>query len=109
MDRSEGYKRIAERVTEQFTVAPEEANESIWWRRYAPKWRNRVGLPRLIADEAMGEALGLLRSINRGIFRDDPAMREQYDTALWALSDLAGEFARENWRSFEGSKTDDHS
>lgn len=105
--KSKTFQEIEERVTKDYTVPPQHPMTMHWFKKIAPKWRNRVGLPRLIAESAMFEALGLLRSINRGIFRNDPEMREQYDVAMEALDDLAAEFSRQNWRRFEGVTEED--
>lgn len=105
--KSKTFNEIAAHTTEDYTQPPKSPMSLYWFKKIAPKWRNRVGLPRLIAEAAMLEALGTLRSINRGIFRNDPEMRECYDAALDALNDLAGEFARQNWRRFQGGEGDE--
>lgn len=103
--KSKTYEAITEHVTEEFTRPPKNPMMRRWFKTHAPKWRNRVGLPRLIAEAAMIEASGTLRSINRGIFRNDPQMRDRYDDALDALEELATEFSRQNWNRFEGKET----
>ena len=100
--RSEAFKKIADDTAETYTGGPKNEGDSYWFKKYAPLWRNRVGLPRLVADVAMVEALSLLRSINRGIFRNDEEMRGHYDEALEALEALVIEFSRQNWQRFEG-------
>jgi hypothetical protein len=98
MHRSDRFKEIAEQTEREYTKVPTES----WFRSIAPKWRNRVGLPRLIAENVTIDAIGTFRSINRGIFRD-PGERERYDRALEALTEFSVEFSRENWCRFEGS------
>lgn len=104
--RSPRYVELEERVKSQFWVRPADDRELHWWNWIAPKWRNRVGLPRLVAEEAFFEALSTVRSVNRGVFRNDPEGRERFDAAVAALDELAGEFARENWRRFQGGERD---
>lgn len=94
--RTDRFKEIAER-TERDYRHPDPVGG--WFKNIAPKWRNRVGMPRLIAENATVDAIGTFRSINRGIFRD-PAERERYDRALEALQEFSVEFAQENWRRF---------
>jgi hypothetical protein len=102
-NRSRRYDEIAaETVNDYSKKVPTDPKWTEWDRRIAPKWRSRVGLPRLIAESVMFECLGLLRSINRGIFRNDPEGAAKYDRALACLDDLAGSFARTNWRRFDG-------
>lgn len=102
MQRSEAFKRVAEQVVTDYVTPPKNRMLTPWFKKFAPKWRNRVGIPRLTAEAALFESLGLLRSINRGVFRGDEEMQERYDNAITALDELATEFASQNWRRFEG-------
>lgn len=96
--RSERFKQIAAQVEDDYLGAPDRG---AWYRRIAPRWRHRVGIPRLIAENATLDVIGTFRSINRGLFRD-PAERERYDRAVAALNEFSVEFSRENWRRFNG-------
>lgn len=107
--RTETFKRIADRVTTEYTEVPKDNWSRYWFKHHAPKWRNRVGMPRLIAQEALSEASGLLRSINGGVFRNDPEMREQLREAIVAVNAITMSLHRDNWRRFEGGpKADAH-
>ena len=97
--RTERFKAIAEQTESDYAKATPEDRPSSWRRTIVPKWRNRVGMPRLIAENATVDAFGTFRSINRGIFRD-PAERARYDRALAALEEFSVKFAEENWRRF---------
>ena len=101
-NRSRRYDEIAAETTGDYKKSPTDPKWTEWDRRIAPKWRNRVGLPRLVAENVLFECLGLLRSINRGVFRGDPEGAARYDRALDALDDLVTVFARTNWRRFDG-------
>lgn len=100
--KSKTFEAIAEQVRSEYTEPPADPMLKHWFKEHAPKWRNRVGIPRLIAESAMVESVSTLRSINRGIFRNDPEMRDRYDAAVEALSDLANEFSGQNWERFQG-------
>lgn len=97
--RSERFRQIEKQTEEDYNSRTGDRCGG-WFQRIAPKWRNRVGMPRLIAENVTVDALGALRSINRGVFRD-PEERERYDRALSALEEFSLEFAAENWRRFE--------
>lgn len=100
--RTDRFKQIAKQTEADYRKPTPDDRPGSWHRLFAPKWRNRVGLPRLIAENVTVDALGTFRSINRGIFRD-PEERERYDRALEALQDFSVEFAQENWRRFENA------
>lgn len=104
MQRSEAFKRIAEQTITEYVNPPTNRWSKHWFKNIAPKWRNRVGIPRLTAESALFESLGLLRSINRGVFHGDEEMQDLYDGALSTLDALTTEFARQNWRRFSGEK-----
>lgn len=98
-------------MPKKYRTAEYEAIEKKTRQEYADKawtaakrWRNRVGFPRLIAEGAIYTALHLLRDVNAGIFRGDPAMRERLEVARDAAADLYQELGRQNWRRFEGEK-----
>jgi len=93
--RTAEYEAIEKKTREEYTDAKWPA---------AKRWRNRVGFPRLIAESAVYVALRLLRDVNAGIFRNDPAMRERLEVARDAAADLYQELGRQNWRRFEGEK-----
>lgn len=101
MHRSTLYDQIAERVRTEYTVPPTAAWSRHWFNNIAPRWRARVGIPRLTAEVALIEASALVRSINRRVFPAGTAQREAYDTALDAIAEVAALVARENWRRFE--------
>ena len=104
INRSSRYQEIHDRVWDQYMTPPENDRDEHWWRKYAPKWRNRVGLPRLVAEEAVLEASSLLRSLNPGLFRNDPDMQLLFGAALNAAEEFARELARQNWERFEGKE-----
>ena len=45
---SSRYQEIHDRVWDQYMTPPENERDEHWWRKYAPKWRNRVGLDGLL-------------------------------------------------------------
>lgn len=95
INRSTAYEKLREAEAEQL-------NDATW--SYAPRWRSRVGLPRLTAGAAALEAGGLLRSINTSTYRNQPEIREQLERAREAASELARAIAQDNWRRFEGEQ-----
>ena len=103
INRSTRYEQIHNQVVESYVTPPTEPLELSWFKRYAPKWRNRVGVPRLVAEQVFSEASGNLRSVNPGIFRNDPEMYRLFGAAINAVEELSQEFARQNWRRFEGN------
>ncbi|QOC24817.1 hypothetical protein IC744_16270 [Microbacterium hominis] len=98
--RTDRYRQIAKQTEADYNSHAGDVRTGGWFQLYAPKWRNRVGMPRLIAESVTVDALGSFRSINRGIFRDRDE-RARYDRALSALEEFSVEFAAENWRRFE--------
>lgn len=105
--RSARYEEIHDTTWDQFVNPPEEERDAHWWRQYAPKWRNRVGLPRLVADAASGEASGLLQSINPGLFRNDPGMLALLRDAQAAVSAFSTAMGQDSWQRFDG-RTPNH-
>ena len=93
INRTTAYEKLRAAEAEQL-------NDLTW--TYAPRWRSRVGLPRLTAGAAALEADGLLRSINPSTFRNQPEIREQLERAREVVSELARAIAQDNWRRFEG-------
>lgn len=105
ISRSKLYDQIHDETYEAYSRLPVEGEhpmETKWRKTYGAKWRNRVGIPRLVADSAASAALALLRSINPGLFRNDPEMLERLRAAQDAAQEFAVELGRENWRRFEG-------
>lgn len=100
--RTARYQDIHDKTWDQFMTPPEDERDAHWWSKYAPKWRNRVGLPRLVADAASGEAAGLLRSINPGLFRSDPEMLALLRDAQEAVSAFSNALGRDSWHRFQG-------
>lgn len=105
--RSKRYEEIHEKTHELFYIAPEREFDRHWWKEYAPKWRNRVGLPRLVADAASGEASGLLRSINPGLFRNEPALLKLLRAAQDAASEFSAAIGKDSWRRFEAKRDEE--
>jgi hypothetical protein len=68
---------------------------------YAPLWRNRVGLRRIVASDAAGDAHGLLRSINRSTHRNEPDLDALLIEARRAVEAYAYAIARDNWDRLE--------
>lgn len=106
--RSSRYEAIHDEQWNQYATPPSDVRDASWWRQYAPKWRNRVGLPRLVADAAAGEAAGLLRSINPGLFRSDPDMLALLRAAQDAVSAFSTAMGQESWRRFQGDERSVH-
>lgn len=104
INRSARYEELHDKVWDQFVTPPEDVREEDWWKRYAPMWRNRVGVPRLIADEASAEAAGLLRSINPGLFRNDPEMLALLRAAQSAVYEFSQAMGADSWRRFNRRK-----
>ncbi|RBO72831.1 hypothetical protein [Microbacterium sp. H6] len=102
INRSSRYEEIHDKTHEQFFTQPQNPTEAHWWKKYAPMWRNRVGLARLTADAASGEAAGLLRSINPGLFRTDPETLQLLREAQEAATAFSAAMERESWRRFKG-------
>lgn len=102
--RSSRYAEIADRVIETYVMPPTNEREVRWFKEYAPAWRNRVGIPRLTAEDVFVEASSLLRSVNPGIFRNDPEMQLLFEAAVNAVEELSQEFGRQNWKRFEGEQ-----
>lgn len=102
ISRSSRYEEIHDKTWDQFITPPDDVRDQHWWKKYAPMWRNRVGLPRLVADAASGEAAGLLRSVNPGLFRNDPELLELLRAAQDATSEFSAAMGRESWRRFQG-------
>lgn len=105
ISRSARFMKLRDEITSEYKTPPADPRDLYWWKNFAPKWRNRVGLPRLTAERAFSEAAGLLRSVNSGIFRNDPEMEKLFAVALNGVKELSQEFGRQNWERFEG-KTD---
>lgn len=99
--KSRMYQKIEQDVINDYTVRPTSKTSSYWFDKVAPKWRNRVGLPKLVAEQALIEADSLVRSVNRNVYRGDPEMREKHDAAVEALNELTTTFMRKNWERFE--------
>lgn len=68
----------------------------------AKRWIARIGLPRLCAEEAAGEAAGLLNSISLSIHRNEPELYAMLEAARKAVSDYQLALMRDDWRRFEG-------
>ena len=95
------YKKIEQGVIADYTVRPASKISSYWFDKAAPRWRSRVGLPKLVAEQALIEADSLVRSVNRNVYRGDPETREKHDAAMEALNELTTTFMRKNWERFE--------
>ena len=99
--KSRLYQKIEQDVINDYTVRPTSKIRSYWYDKVAPRWRSRVGLPQLVAEQALIEADSLVRSINRNVYRGDSEMREKHDAAMEALNELTMAFMRKNWERFE--------
>lgn len=102
MNTSSRYNAIRDEVVEQFQSPPTNPNEATWWQKFAPRWRNRVGIPRLTAENVAIEASGLLRSIHPATFRNDPELTQKLAAAVNAVTDLSLTLGQDNWQRFEG-------
>ncbi|WP_420112738.1 hypothetical protein [Pseudactinotalea sp.] len=100
--RSTRYEQIHDEVWDQYVTKPDNLRDMYWWLEVAPKWRNRVGIPRLVANQASSEAVELLRSINPGMFRNDPDMLKLLRTAQEATQAFSNALGADSWRRFQG-------
>lgn len=100
--RSARYAELAAEVDRQFSPDQPDKHLASWWQQHGRRWVRRVGKPRLTAEAALFDSLGLLRSINRGVFRSRPEEAAAYDRALAALDEITMLVGRENWRRFQG-------
>lgn len=101
MNKSKRYLELRSEVITQYVEPPAGDSRQRWWKKYAPKWRNRVGIPRLTAENALLEASGLLRSINPSMFRNDPDLWNKLLDARDAVNELSQAVGVDNWRRFE--------
>lgn len=104
--RSQMYEDIRERVYDsygQYSPPDEDEMSKEWRKGIGGRWRNRVGLPRLTAQEAAFEATALLNSINASVFRSEPVMAIQLQAAREAAAEFARAVGVDNWERFEGS------
>ncbi|MDR6868956.1 hypothetical protein J2Y69_003582 [Microbacterium resistens] len=103
INRSKAYDRIHDETWEQYKPSDGaiRASEEHWLKVYAPKWRNRVGMPRLIAEGALSEVSGLLRSINPSLFRSDEDLLARFYRLRDEVTEFSSDFSRENWRRYE--------
>lgn len=95
--RSKEYDQIKEQVQNQYS-------DNRW--HYAKRWRSRVGLPRLIAEDLAFTAYRLVTDMNANIFRNDPKGRALLALAREVTSDLHTHLSRVNWNRFEGRPDD---
>lgn len=102
MSTSKRYNELRDEVFTQYRIEPADPRERYWWKRYAPLWRNRVGVPRLAADIAAAEAHGLLGSINLSTFRNDPDLWNKLLDAREAVGEFAQALGQDNYRRFRG-------
>lgn len=93
INRTPAYEKLRAELAEQL-------NDPAW--SYAPRWRKRVGLPRMTAETVALEADGLLHSISLSTFRNQSEIREQLQRAREAVCVLTDAIAKDNWRRFEG-------
>ena len=101
INRSVRFEQIRDETFDQYVSPPKDERNRYWFTHYAPMWRNRVGIARLTADAASLEAVSLLRSINPGLFRNDPETLALLHTAQEAAAELATAMARDSWRRFQ--------
>jgi hypothetical protein len=107
--RSDIFEAIRARVSESYGPTPisgEVESERLWRRTTGGRWRNRVGIPRLTAQEVAYEASALLRSINLSVFKNDPRAADQLHHARAAVAELAQIVGAENWKRFKDSVVD---
>ena len=105
LTRTRLFNEIHDKVYGEYSRTDAEGEsypETHWRRTYGARWRNRVGIPRLVAEEAMHGASGLVRSINPGLFRNDPDTLALLRAAQAATDELATQLGRQNWRRFNG-------
>lgn len=103
INRSKLYMDIHDQQHEfygSYSPPEESEHEREWRATYGAQWRNRVGLPRLVAQEVLREASGLVGSINAGIFRNEPEFDDRLREVRALLYDLYVDVSRENWRRF---------
>lgn len=68
----------------------------------AKRWRARIGIPRLTAERASSEAMGLLNSVTMSIHRNEPELHDLLEAAREATTAYNIALMRDNWRRFEG-------
>lgn len=94
--RTFAYRRIEEEVARRY-------RDTTRWPA-AKRWLARVGLARLAADDAAGDARGLLSSINLNIHSNEPELHD----LLVAAREAADAYATALWKShldrFEGRR-----
>lgn len=104
MSTSRRYDELRKELVAQYVAGDVGAGSEHWLKHYAPKWRNRVGIPRLAAEAAIIEAIGLLGSIHPATFRSDPDLLNKLLDARDAVSELSEALGVDNWERFEGKK-----
>lgn len=102
--RSKHFEQVREQVYADYgpySPTGEEETARRWRKTTGGRWRNRVGLPRLTAAEALSVADDLLRSINLAVFKNEPEIADRLRAARADVYDLTVDVVRENWRRFE--------
>ena len=94
--RSAAYQAVKDKVAQEYRPG------SAW--PAARRWLSRVGLVRLTATGAAGDALSLLRSINRSTYRNEPEIAELLDVAREAMTELYQAQVDADWQRFNGTK-----
>lgn len=104
INRSKRYNEIHDETWDQYRTPPAGQRDWHWWRKVAPKWRNRVGMPRLVAENALFEASAVVQSINPGLFRNDYETLMRFHRLRAELQEFSADFARQNWERFKGEE-----
>ncbi len=95
-ERTTAYRRIEGEVARQY-------GDTTRWHA-AKRWLARVGLARLVADDAAGQARGLLTSINLNIHSNEPELHDLLVAAREAADAYATALWQNHWDRFEGKK-----
>ncbi len=95
--RGEDYRRVEQRIAEEY-------RRGSW--RYATRWMNKVGLRRLVAQEAAATAGELLNDVNASTHRNEPETADLLVAAREAVQAYVIAVTRENWRRFNEGRVD---
>ena len=98
---SKMFEAVKDRVWEDYGRQNDDTR-SVWRKSLGARWRGRVGIPRLIAENASYEALQLLRGISLSVHRNEPEQAALLREARQAVDDYCRAVGAENWKRFDG-------